>query len=52
MAENCCSQKEQENEQSAEVEDGVGCAAAIVYGMLTGKEPQCGCSDEDSKGCC
>ena len=34
------------------VEDGVGCAVAVAIGMLTGKEPQCGCPDDDSKGCC
>lgn len=31
------------------VEQGVGCAAAIIMGMLTGKEPSCGCDDGD---CC
>ncbi len=31
------------------VEPGVGCAAAIIAGMLTGKEPSCGCDDGD---CC
>ena len=36
------------------VNAGVGCAAAIITGMLTGSEPTCGCS-ESSKGnssCC
>ncbi len=33
------------------VNSGVGCAAAIIRGMLTGTEPVCGCSDSDS-GCC
>lgn len=28
---------------------GVGCAAAIITGMLTGSEPSCGCSDTS---CC
>lgn len=32
-----------------EVHAGVGCAAAILMGMLTGKEPSCGCTDGD---CC
>jgi len=32
-----------------EVEAGVGCAAAIIIGWFTGKEPTCGCSDSD---CC
>lgn len=30
---------------------GVGCAAAIINGFLTGTEPSCGCSDSGS-GCC
>ncbi len=37
------------------VEAGVGCAEAIIYGMITGKEPQCGCSEEgetNGGGCC
>lgn len=33
------------------VNASVGCAAAILMGMLTGKEPTCGCSDEED-GCC
>jgi len=28
-----------------EVAEGVGCAAAIAIGMLTGSEPNCGCCD-------
>lgn len=28
-----------------EVHKGVGCAAAIIYGMLHGTEPSCDCSD-------
>ena len=31
------------------VNAGVGCAVAILYGWLTGKEPACGCGDG---GCC
>jgi NAD-dependent dihydropyrimidine dehydrogenase PreA subunit len=31
------------------VKSGVGCAAAVIKGWLTGKEPSCGCSDDD---CC
>jgi ferredoxin len=31
------------------VKAGVGCAAAIIMGSLTGREPTCGCSDG---GCC
>jgi len=34
-----------------EVNAGVGCAAAIIMGWVTGKEPSCGC-DGDSGGCC
>jgi ferredoxin len=33
------------------VKSGVGCAAAIINGMLTGGEPDCSCSGGD-KGCC
>jgi NAD-dependent dihydropyrimidine dehydrogenase PreA subunit len=34
---------------------GVGCAAALINSMITGNEPQCGCSTDDSQGgvsCC
>jgi len=34
-----------------EVNAGVGCASAIIYGWLTGNEPTCGCSEEND-GCC
>ena len=33
------------------VQAGVGCASAIIYGWLTGKEPSCDCSG-DSGSCC
>lgn len=33
-----------------EVEAGVGCASAIIYSWLTGKEPSCDCSGGSS--CC
>ena len=33
-----------------EVAAGVGCASAIIYSWLTGKEPSCDCSD--NSGCC
>lgn len=33
-----------------DVQYGVGCAAAIIMSLLTGKEPTCGCSDDES--CC
>lgn len=33
---------------------GVGCAEAIIRGMLTGKEPTCGCDPESgsTSSCC
>ncbi len=34
-----------------DVDAGVGCASAIIYGWITGKEPSCDCSD-NSNGCC
>ncbi len=34
------------------VDKGVGCAAAIINGMITGGEPTCGCSGGDEKGSC
>lgn len=34
-----------------EVKPGVGCAAAIIKGWLTGTEPSCDCSD-DGGSCC
>ncbi len=33
-----------------EVEAGVGCASAIIYSWLTGKEPSCDCDSGSS--CC
>ncbi len=30
--------------QAIEVRKGVGCAGAVIYGLLTGNEPACGCS--------
>jgi NAD-dependent dihydropyrimidine dehydrogenase PreA subunit len=33
------------------VNAGVGCAAAIINGMITGGEPSCDCSGS-STGCC
>ena len=35
-----------------EVKPGVGCAAAVISGMLKGTEPACGCSEDGSSGCC
>jgi NAD-dependent dihydropyrimidine dehydrogenase PreA subunit len=33
------------------VNSGVGCAAAIINGMLTGSEPSCGCGDSPDSCC-
>lgn len=34
------------------VNAGVGCAAALINGMITGGEPTCGCSSAAKGGCC
>ena len=36
------------------VKSGVGCAAALFTALLTGGEPECGCSGQSAKksGCC
>ena len=34
------------------VSAGVGCPSAIITGMLTGREPSCGCDTTASGGCC
>ncbi len=34
------------------VKPGVGCAAAIITGWLTGSEPNCGCGEGEEGGCC
>lgn len=34
------------------VDSGVGCAAAIITGMLTGGEPTCGCDDGGGTSSC
>lgn len=33
------------------VDSGVGCASAMITGMLKGSEPVCGCSDDPSNCC-
>jgi NAD-dependent dihydropyrimidine dehydrogenase PreA subunit len=40
--------------EAIEVNAGVGCAAAIIQGWFTGKEPTCGCSEDggDNNGKC
>jgi NAD-dependent dihydropyrimidine dehydrogenase PreA subunit len=37
------------------VKAGVGCASAVIQGMISGKEPSCGCGGTkgtDDSGCC
>lgn len=34
------------------VNKGVGCAAAIIGGILKGGEPDCGCGCDAKTGCC
>lgn len=34
------------------VDKGVGCAVALINSMITGAEPSCDCSDNDSKNSC
>lgn len=40
--------------KAIEVKSGVGCAGAILRGIVTGKEATCGCSDDGKKSssCC
>jgi len=38
--------------KAIEVNPGVGCAAAIIKGWLTGSEPSCDCSSDSNGGCC
>ncbi len=33
------------------VKAGVGCAAAVIRGIVTGKEPSCGCSEGGGECC-
>ncbi len=35
-----------------EVGSGVGCAAAVINGIIRGTTPDCGCSGSSSSGCC
>lgn len=37
--------------KAIEVKPGVGCAAAIITGWLTGSEPSCDCSGNDGSCC-
>ncbi len=34
------------------VDSGVGCAAAVITGMLRGTEPTCDCGGPEEPGCC
>lgn len=34
------------------VNKGVGCAAAIIWGLLTKKAPECACGSKKGTGCC
>jgi Fe-S-cluster-containing hydrogenase component 2 len=36
------------------VNSGVGCAAALINGLIRGGEPQCGCGGNEERGesCC
>lgn len=34
------------------VNAGVGCASAIINGMITGGEPSCGCGNDKTEACC
>ena len=34
------------------VQKGVGCAAAVIYSIISGGEPSCDCSGENKKGDC
>lgn len=36
---------------AVEVQSGVGCAAAIINGILTGSEPSCDCSGSKDNCC-
>jgi ferredoxin len=33
---------------AVKVDSGVGCAEAIIYSILTGKKPKCGCTQSDN----
>jgi ferredoxin len=34
------------------VNPGVGCAAAVINGLIRGGEPQCGCDGASGTSCC
>lgn len=37
---------------AVKVNAGVGCAAAVITGMIRGTEPVCGCDSSGGAGCC
>ena len=39
-------------EKAIEVNASVGCAAAFIFGWLTGREPTCGTTDDSDGACC
>jgi len=38
--------------QALSVNPGTGCAAAFIFGWLTGSEPSCGCGTTGTVNCC
>jgi len=34
------------------VDKGVGCASAVINGLIRGEEPSCGCSGKNTAGSC
>lgn len=38
--------------EAIRVQAGVGCATAVINGMLTGGEPSCGCGEGSTGACC
>jgi NAD-dependent dihydropyrimidine dehydrogenase PreA subunit len=39
-------------EKAISVRAGVGCAAAVLSGVISGREPQCNCSQNAGTACC
>ena len=38
--------------EAVQVNAGVGCASAIINGLIRGGEPECGCGDSPNSSCC
>jgi NAD-dependent dihydropyrimidine dehydrogenase PreA subunit len=38
--------------EAIELQSGVGCAKAVITGILRGSEPTCDCSNTPKKSCC